>query len=157
MDLTRYRPNVGVVLARADGKVWLGRRANTPGPFNWQFPQGGVDAGEPALEAAKRELFEETGVSSVRLLGQTADWIHYDFPPHHAGAKIAKGWIGQKQLWFAFRFVGEDSEIDLSCHHEVEFDDWRWADFAETPNLVVQFKRDVYRKVLAAFGPLVGQ
>ena len=157
MDLTRYRPNVGVVLARHDGKVWLGRRANTPGPFNWQFPQGGVDPGEAPLQAARRELLEETGVKSVRLLGQTADWIGYAFPPDHAGAKIAKGWIGQKQLWFAFEFLGDEAEINLNGHHEVEFDLWRWAEFAETPNLVVPFKQDVYRQVVAALGPVIGQ
>jgi putative (di)nucleoside polyphosphate hydrolase len=155
MDLAPYRPNVGVVLARSDGKVWLGRRANTPGPYNWQFPQGGVDPGETPLQAATRELCEETGVRSVRLLGQTADWIAYRFPPEHAGAKIAKGWIGQKQLWFAFRFLGDESEIDLNAHPEIEFDSWRWAEFAEAPNLVVPFKQEVYRQVLAALRPLI--
>ncbi len=157
MDFARYRPNVGVVLARTDGKVWLGRRANTAGPFNWQFPQGGMDAGESPLDAAKRELREETGVSSVQLLGRTPDWIAYRFPPGEARAKIAKGWIGQKQLWFAFRFLGDDDEIDLTGHDEVEFDAWRWADFEEAANLVVPFKQDVYRLVIAAFRPLINR
>jgi putative (di)nucleoside polyphosphate hydrolase len=155
MDLDRYRPNVGVVLARADNKVWLGRRADAPGPRNWQFPQGGVDDGETPYEAALRELREETGVSSVSLIGQTSDWLAYVFPPDHAGSKIAKGWIGQKQIWFALRFLGRDEEIDLSAHHHIEFDAWRWADLCETPDLVASFKEETYRKVVEIFTPLL--
>ncbi len=155
MDLTRFRPNVGVVLARPDGKVWLGRRANTPGPYNWQFPQGGLDADEAPFEGALRELQEETGVSSVSLIGQIDDWIAYIFPPDHAGSKVTKGWIGQKQLWYLLRFLGEDSEVDLGLHHEVEFDTWRWADIAEAQDLVVPFKRETYRQVIDAFSPLL--
>lgn len=155
MDLTRYRPNVGVVLVRHGGKVWLGRRAATPGPHNWQFPQGGMDGGETPYQAALRELREETGVRSVSLLGQTQDWIAYAFPPGHAGSKAVAGWLGQKQLWFALTFEGDDKEIDLGCHHEIEFDAWRWAELAEALDLVVPFKRDTYRKVIAAFRPLI--
>lgn len=155
MDLSRYRPNVGVVLVRSDGKVWLGRRAGAPAPHNWQFPQGGLDGGETPYEGALRELREETGVSSVSLLGQTRDWIAYAFPPEHAGSKAAAGWLGQKQIWFALRFAGDDSEIDLSAHHQIEFDAWRWADIAEALDVVVPFKRETYRRVVEAFAPLV--
>ena len=152
--LTAYRPNVGVVLIRFDGKVWLGRRAGTPGPFNWQFPQGGVDDGEALDDAARRELAEETGVTHAEILARTEGWITYDFPPDHSGSKIAKGWKGQKQVWFAMRFTGEDSEIDLERHGDVEFDAWRWADIDEALDVVVPFKRDVYQQVIVAFRPL---
>jgi putative (di)nucleoside polyphosphate hydrolase len=155
MDLSCYRPNVGVVLFRSDGKVWLGRRAATPGPFNWQFPQGGVDKGEDLHAAALRELAEETGVTSVSLLGRTEDWIVYDFPPEHKGSKAARGWKGQKQIWFAMRFEGEDAEVDLHAHHDddgdVEFDAWRWADLNEARDHVVPFKRAAYEQVVEAF------
>ncbi len=151
MDLTFYRPNVGVVLFNREGKVWLGRRVNTPGPHNWQFPQGGVDAGESLTDAALRELHEETGVRSVTLLAQAEGWFIYDFPPGHQGSKVAKGWKGQRQAWFAFRFDGDDSEVDLEAHGEVEFDDWRWADLDEAPGLVVPFKREVYDQVIVTF------
>jgi putative (di)nucleoside polyphosphate hydrolase len=134
--------------------VWLGRRANAPPPHNWQFPQGGIDPGEGELEAALRELREETGVSSVRLLDRTHDWIGYEFPPEHQGSKSAKGWRGQKQMWFAFAFEGDDSEIDLNAHGEIEFDAWRWADLDDAAEGVVAFKRDAYQQVIDAFRPL---
>jgi putative (di)nucleoside polyphosphate hydrolase len=155
MDLTRLRPNVGIVLINPAGKVWLGRRAKANPPHNWQFPQGGIDAGESGLEAAVRELHEETGVHSVHLIGRTRDWLGYEFPPEHQGSKIARGWRGQKQLWFAFAFDGEDSEIDVSAHDDIEFDAWRWADLDEALDHVIDFKRETYREVIAAFRPLV--
>ncbi len=153
-ELDSYRPNVGIVLIRPDGKVWLGRRAATPEPFNWQFPQGGVDPGEDLADAARRELAEETGVTSVQIIGQTRDWIAYAFPPGHVGSKIARGWKGQKQIWFAMRFTGQDSEINLEAHGAVEFDAWRWADIGEALDGVVPFKHETYVQVIAAFEPL---
>ena len=154
MDLSRYRPNVGIVLINRDGLVWLGRRAGTAGPLNWQFPQGGIDPGEDVEAAARRELEEETGAHSVTLLGRTEGWIAYDFPAEYAGKKAARGWKGQKQAWFAMRFDGPDAEIDLESHGEIEFDAWRWADLADAAQVVVPFKRETYRKVMETFAPL---
>jgi len=155
IDLSLYRPNVGVVLFNPASQVWFGRRADTPEPWNWQFPQGGVDEGEDLLDAARRELAEETGVTSANLLGRTDGWISYDFPPEVAGSKMARGWMGQKQVWFAFLFTGDESEIDLEAHGEVEFESWRWGRLDETPELIVPFKRGVYEQVVAAFGRFV--
>jgi putative (di)nucleoside polyphosphate hydrolase len=147
----RYRPNVGVVLFRRDGRVWLGRRAKQAGPRNWQFPQGGIDPGEELEAAARRELHEETGVSSARVLGRAPGWIAYDFPPDYGGSKRARGFRGQKQCWFAMLFEGKDAEIDLNLHAEIEFDAWRWAELDEAMEAVVDFKRDAYRQVLDHF------
>ena len=152
-DPDPYRPNVGVVLFNRDGLVWYGRRHATPGPWNWQFPQGGVDAGEDLEAAALRELREETGVVSVQPLGRTQDWILYDFPPEAMNnAKAWRGFKGQKQQWFAYRFTGEDSEVDLDAHGEIEFDAWRWGPLSDACDLIVPFKRAAYEQVVAAFG-----
>lgn len=151
---SRYRPNVGVVLFNREGRVWLGRRSGSPSPANWQFPQGGVDEGEDLEAAARRELAEETGVVSVSLLARADGWITYDFPAGMGGSKAARGYKGQSQAWFAFRFDGEDAEVDLHAHHEIEFDRWRWATLDEALVTVAPFKREAYGRVIAAFAHL---
>jgi putative (di)nucleoside polyphosphate hydrolase len=159
MDLGRYRPCVGVVLFNAEGRVFLGRRAgiDPAEPLAWQWPQGGIDKGETALAAARRELYEETNVRSVALLAEHPDWLTYDFPPGMG----RQAWTGQKQRWFAFRFLGTDSEIDIQHpadgHHEPEFEAWRWADLEQAPDCVVAFKRPVYQAVVEAFRPIAGK
>lgn len=152
-DSGAYRPNVGVVVFNAAGRVWLGRRAKSRAPHNWQFPQGGVDDGEDLEHAARRELEEETGIRSVHLLARTSDWVAYDFPPDAHGSKVARGFKGQRQIWFAFRFAGRDSEVALNAHPPAEFDQWRWAKLKEAAKLIVPFKREVYLHVAETFAP----
>jgi putative (di)nucleoside polyphosphate hydrolase len=159
-DHPRHRPNVGVVLFNRDGRVWLGRRAGLVTGPAWQFPQGGVDKGEDLEAAARRELEEETGVTSADLIGRTEGWIVYDFPEALKARHAVEGrkpWDGQKQGWFAFRFSGEEAEIDLNRHAEVEFDAWRWGDLEEVCDLIVPFKRAAYEQVVAAFTPFARQ
>ena len=151
VDLEQYRPNVGVVLFNMKGQVWLGRRIRTPGPYNWQFPQGGVNDGEDLEAAARRELREETGVVSAIVLSRTPDWLLYDFPPDVLARPNTRGFKGQRQVWFAMRFEGEDAEVDLAAYPPVEFDAWRWTDIASALDLVVPFKRSTYRQVIDAF------
>ena len=150
-DFSLYRPNVGIVLFNANRQVWMGRRVGGAAPFSWQFPQGGIDEGEDYYDAARRELAEETGVSSTRLLGRTSDWIAYDFPADYASSKAARGWKGQKQVWFALEFTGPESEIRLDAHHQIEFDAWKWAHLAAAPELIVPFKQASYAAVAEAF------
>lgn len=152
----KHRPNVGVVLFHRDGRVWLGRRANTDTAHRWQFPQGGIDEGEDYEAAARRELEEETGITSVKVLGRTEGWIAYDFPHYARGSKFTKGWAGQKQVWFAMRFTGKDKEVRLDAHGTPEFDDWRWARLDEAPGLIVPFKRAAYEQVTQAFRQYAG-
>ncbi len=151
-----YRPNVGLVVFNAAGQVWIGHRYGVNGDHAWQFPQGGVDEGEDLEAAALRELWEETGIKSVEPMGRTKDWIVYDFPPEVlANKKIGKNFKGQKQIWFAYRFVGDESEINLKAHHEQEFSRWEWCAMDKVIDRVVHFKRDSYRKVIAEFKALV--
>jgi putative (di)nucleoside polyphosphate hydrolase len=157
-----YRPCVGLALFNPQGHVFVGRRADkskrehvAPG-HEWQMPQGGIDEGETPLEAALRELQEETNVTSVKLLAEAPGWFSYDLPVD-IGKEAWKGrWRGQAQRWFAFRLAGAETEIDIATPaggHKAEFDAWRWVPLAETPSLIIPFKQDVYRQVAQAFAP----
>ena len=157
-----YRPCVGVMLINPQGLVFVGKRADAPDQPEglgtwWQMPQGGIDVGEEPEAAARRELGEETGVTSARFIGSTRDWYQYDLPEHLIGVAWEGRYRGQKQLWFAARFEGEEAEIDIAPKPGLsqEFDAWRWADLEELPGLVAPFKRPVYESVIAELGPLL--
>ena len=150
-----YRPCVGVMLLNGDYQVFIGRRTDHPeepeGPGTWwQMPQGGLNQGENPEDAARRELKEETGVCSISMLARTRDWLTYDIPDELLGIAWEGRYRGQKQMWFAARFEGHESEIDLGPRegHKQEFDAWRWAPLAGLPALVVPFKRDVYERAI---------
>lgn len=153
-DLRPYRPCVGVMLINPSGEVFVGNRIDTPGD-HWQMPQGGIDEGEDPLQAAFRELEEETGVQSqkVTLLRVSEEWLHYDLP-QDVSRRIWKGrFRGQKQKWVAFRFLGDDADIVLD-NHKPEFDAWRWVPMASLPDLAVSFKRDIYTEIVQDFADL---
>ena len=151
-----YRPCAGVMLINRDGQVFVGQRLDSILEA-WQMPQGGIDPGEDPLEAAFRELWEETGVTRdhVELVAAAPDELTYDLPDDLI-AKVWKGkWRGQRQRWFLFRFLGEDGDVNIATG-EPEFRAWRWADPADLPELIVPFKRDLYQQILRLFAPHLG-
>ena len=162
-DSLPYRPCAGVMVLNRAGLVFVGRRKGGPEHVDathvWQMPQGGIDEGEDPYAGALRELYEETSIRSVEKLGEVADWLTYDIPIDIVGEAWKGRYRGQKQKWYALRFPGEDSEIDIANpgggHHEPEFIDWRWVEMKALPDLVVPFKRDIYEQVVKTFSRLV--
>ncbi len=154
-----YRPNVGIALFNAEGYVFAGR-SRSAGPeivlpgFDWQMPQGGIDADEDIVAAASRELAEETGVTSTAFLAATQDWWAYDFPAYAGPPHRLSAFRGQRQRWVAFRFTGDETEFDITRPNgdePAEFSEWAWLPLAEMPERIVPFKRAVYEQVVAAF------
>ncbi|MBD8892448.1 RNA pyrophosphohydrolase [Roseibium litorale] len=161
VDGLPYRPCVGIMVINGQGKVWVGKRDDGNGAadyeFAWQMPQGGIDPEEDPKLAALRELYEETSMKSVSVLGETDGWLTYDYPPEIL-ADIRKGkYRGQAQKWYAVRFEGPESEINILTPpdgHSPEFGEWRWEEASALPALIVPFKRPVYDQVVAAFSHL---
>ena len=158
-----YRPCVGTMVLNAQGRVFVGRRIEGPEHVDlthvWQMPQGGIDEGEDPWPAALRELHEETNIRSVERLGEIPEWLDYDLPPEVAKQAWKGRYRGQTQKWYALRFTGPESEIDIHTPgggaHEPEFVEWRWEPMANVPDLVIPFKRAVYQRVVDAFRHLV--
>jgi putative (di)nucleoside polyphosphate hydrolase len=144
------------MLLNRQGLVWVGRRfqkQNDDGVGHWwQMPQGGIDAGEDTAVAAIRELEEETAVRSAEIIAEAPGWYNYDLPEHLIGLSWKGRYRGQTQKWFAARFTGQDSEINLAQPgHKQEFDQWRWAKMDEIVDIIVPFKKPVYEQVVKAF------
>jgi putative (di)nucleoside polyphosphate hydrolase len=139
------RIGVGIVLLNPENKIFVAKRIDNPGNF-WQMPQGGVNINESLLDAAKRELEEETGIKSIKVIKELVDWIEYDLPKNLIG-KIWKGkYRGQKQKWFIMQFLGNDSEVNIKTKNP-EFLDWKWINPLNLTNQVVHFKTHVYKKI----------
>lgn len=148
-----YRLGAGVVLINPEGLIFAGRRRDTDAAA-WQMPQGGIDKGEDPAQAAMRELWEETGVTSdlVTLLAEAPDWFAYDLPPELLGNVWKGKYRGQKQRWFLYRFNGRDDQVNIATEHP-EFSDWRWIGAEEMLDAIVPFKRPLYAEIIAAFRP----
>jgi putative (di)nucleoside polyphosphate hydrolase len=165
MQLGNYRPCVGIMLLNNDGLVFVGRRRGKKfsdqvrPEHEWQMPQGGIDAGEEPFQAALRELREETNVSSTTLLAESPEWYTYDLPPEFNRRAWKGRFQGQRQKWFALRFDGAESEINIETPaggQKPEFDAWRWEPIERLVDLIIPFKRPVYEKVVETFGHLAG-
>jgi putative (di)nucleoside polyphosphate hydrolase len=157
-----------MMLLNARGQVWMGQRKpkwlgdeqarawNLPLEGMWQMPQGGVGPFEPPEQAALRELEEETAIRSAAIVATLPDWLTYDLPDDLIGVALKGRYRGQRQRWFALRFTGNETEIDIRSRNglKAEFDAWRWVDMADVPQLIVPFKRGIYQTVVTAFAHL---
>ncbi len=150
-----YRPNVGAVVFSRAGKVLVARRTDLPADSaldaGWQLPQGGLEPNERPSIAVLRELEEEIGTGRLALLGECPGWLGYDIPQEIVGFAYRGDWRGQKQKWFAFLLLGEDSDIRLDLEAKPEFSAWKWVDLASLPQWAVGFKRDVYVQLACQF------
>ena len=156
-----FRPCAGIMVLDRKGRVWMGHRPAKPRDElpqgtdkRWQMPQGGIDEGEDPLSAARRELWEETGMQTVVFVDQTEDWLVYDLPPELIGKALKGRFRGQKQKWFVFRFEGEETEIDIENPPDgshAEFDAWEWVDIETIPERIVEFKRPIYEELVRRF------
>ena len=151
MTKDRYRRGVGIMLLNAQGKVWVGKRIDNTDEA-WQMPQGGIDKGEKPWATALRELEEETGIPRylVERIADCPERLKYDLPPELRGKLWGGKWRGQRQDWYLCRFLGLTSDIDIATEHP-EFNAWQWIEPARLPDLIVPFKRDMYRRLLAEF------
>jgi len=140
------RIGVGVIVLNNRNKIFVGKRKDNP-VNKWQMPQGGVDKNENFLAAMKRELGEETSIKSIKIIKELDGWFQYELPENLVGIIWKGKFRGQKQKWFVVRFTGEESEINLKTKHP-EFIEWKWVEMDELPKIIVDFKKDVYEKLL---------
>lgn len=150
-----YRPCVGMMLVNMDGKVFVGQRLDSTAEA-WQMPQGGIDDGEDPKDTALRELNEETGIMSdlVNILARSRDELFYDLPDELIGKVWGGKYRGQRQIWFLMRFLGTDADVNIRTPHQ-EFRDWRWVEPVELPDIIVPFKRKLYRDIVHEFAHLI--
>lgn len=148
-----YRRGVGIMLFNRAGLVFVAQRIDTDIDA-WQMPQGGIDDGEAPAAAALRELEEETGTDRAEIVAESKGWFTYDLPADLRARVWGGKYRGQTQKWFAMRFTGTDADIDLDTAHP-EFSAWKWAKPAALPDLIVPFKRDLYRELVAEFKPVL--
>ncbi|MEC7577421.1 MAG: RNA pyrophosphohydrolase [Pseudomonadota bacterium] len=149
IDDLPYRPCVGIALFNTEGKVLVGERIDSPGA--WQMPQGGIDPGEDIQTAVYREMLEEIGTDKADVIEIGEKKLRYDLPPHLLGRLWKNKYRGQEQVWVALRYTGEDADINLNAHNPPEFQKWQWVKLDDILDLIVPFKKDTYKEVIAMF------
>ncbi len=154
LDREGYRPNVGIILLNGRNQVFWGKRISA---HSWQFPQGGIHAGENPEQAMYRELYEEVGLrpGHVHILGRTRNWLRYDVPQQYLRRDSRGFYKGQKQIWFLLKLTGRDSDVCLRATDHPEFDAWRWNDYWIPLDSVIEFKRAVYQQALSELAHLL--
>ena len=156
-NYNKYRPNVAATIFNNSGKIWIGERADIINSSEWQMPQGGIDNHEEPQKAVIREIYEETGIKSVKIVDKNEESIKYNLPPHLAKKKWNGIYIGQKQKWYLLYFYGSNKEVNLNLHKKPEFKSWKWEESKNIEIQVADFRRDVYKKVLTIFTPKINK
>mgnify|MGYP006088704267 FL=1 len=151
----QYRPNVGIVIFNSDKNIWIGKRLDNNTKEGWQLPQGGIDYQEEPLDAAIREVYEETGITTIKNIATIDNWIKYNLPLDIAKNKWGGKYIGQKQKWYLFYFYGDENEINININKQPEFSKWKWADEQYIRDNVTNFRKDVYKKVFQSFSKVI--
>ena len=151
----QYRPNVGIVIFNSDKNIWIGKRIDNNTREGWQLPQGGIDHQEEPLDAAIREVYEETGITTIKNIATIDNWIKYNLPLDIAKNKWGGKYIGQKQKWYLFYFYGNENEINININKQPEFSKWKWADEQYIRDNVTNFRKDVYKKVFQSFSKVI--
>jgi len=147
------RTGVGIIVLNNDNQVFVGKRKDNPGD-KWQMPQGGVDKGEDFITAMKRELIEETSIKNIKILKEIHNMYQYELPNNLVGIIWKGKFRGQRQKWFITKFLGKDDEINLDTKHP-EFIDWKWIDPNDLPEVIVDFKKDLYLNLLKEINQII--
>jgi putative (di)nucleoside polyphosphate hydrolase len=150
-----YRPNVGIVIFNTNKKIWIGKRKDNNTREGWQLPQGGIDSNEKPLQAAIREVYEETGIKSIKKIDSINSWIKYDLPANIARTKWDGKFVGQKQKWFLFYFYGNEIEININISKQPEFSRWKWSEEKYIKDSVTNFRKNVYKTVFKHFSKII--
>ena len=155
MKALPYRRNVAAFILNKKREIFIALRHDLAKDKIWAFPQGGIDDSETTEEALKRQLLEEIGTNYIEILAEYPEWLSYNFLPNAVGNPLKRKFKGQTQKWFAVRFLGKDTDIDLNTHKEKEFDAWKWISFLELEKINTGFKHDLYLKIATYFQNLV--
>ena len=152
-----YRANVAAVIFNEKGYIWVGERIDIQSIHAWQMPQGGIDKNEDSKKAIIREIFEETGIKSIKIIDLIDDWIKYDLPKNIAKNKWNGKYIGQKQKWYLLYFYGNDKEININLSKNPEFKSWKWDTISNIIKNTVNFRKKVYKQVFDNFSKIINQ